>query len=143
MSVTNFADKLIADIEKKNSCLAVGIDPRIDLIPASVKTKASDGGGNALEVSARAIELFGKGLIDAIADIVPAVKLQVAFYERFGWQLWNRTVYVIGEIPHRIEPGLLAIIMSCAIVACLIGALVPSYLAARLRPVETLHGSRT
>jgi lipoprotein-releasing system permease protein len=64
-------------------------------------------------------------------------------YERFGWQLWNRTVYVIGEIPNRIQPGLLAVIGGCAIAACLVGALVPGYLAARLRPVETLHGSRT
>ncbi len=64
-------------------------------------------------------------------------------YERFGWQLWNRTVYVIGEIPHHIEARLLAVVMACAIVACLVGALVPGCLAARLRPVETLHGSRT
>jgi ABC-type lipoprotein release transport system permease subunit len=36
----------------------------------------------------------------------------------------------------------LAVIALFAIVACLIGALVPAYNAARLRPVETLHGGR-
>jgi lipoprotein-releasing system permease protein len=64
-------------------------------------------------------------------------------FERFGFQLWDRTFYAIGEIPNRVEGKVLAIIICCAIIACLIGALVPSSCAARLRPVETLHGSRT
>jgi lipoprotein-releasing system permease protein len=64
-------------------------------------------------------------------------------FERFGWQLWDRTVYAIGAIPNEIEPGLLAVIITAAILACQIGALVPGYVAVRLRPVETLHGSRT
>jgi hypothetical protein len=62
-------------------------------------------------------------------------------YERFGWQLWDRTIYAIGEIPHRVDLGMLAVIVCCAVAACQIGALVPAYWAARLRPVETLHGS--
>lgn len=82
MSQPHFADRLIGEIERKGSCLVVGIDPRMDLIPDSVKAKA---GGDAIESCATAIERFGKGLIDAVADLVPAVKPQVAFYERFGW----------------------------------------------------------
>lgn len=35
---------------------------------------------------AEAILSFNKGIIDAICDVVPAVKPQCAFYERFGWQ---------------------------------------------------------
>jgi ABC-type lipoprotein release transport system permease subunit len=49
---------------------------------------------------------------------------------------------VIGAIPNQVDPSALAVIMSGAILACLIGALVPSYLAVRLRPVETLHAGR-
>ncbi|NOZ22724.1 MAG: orotidine-5'-phosphate decarboxylase [Planctomycetes bacterium] len=86
MSAANFADRLISEIEKKNSCLAVGIDPRIDLIPAAIKSNASEATDDPLEACAAAIEQFSKGLIDAVADLVPAVKPQVAFYERFGWQ---------------------------------------------------------
>jgi lipoprotein-releasing system permease protein len=63
-------------------------------------------------------------------------------YDHFGIQLWDRTVYVIGAIPNRLDPSALAVIMSSAILACMIGALVPSYLAVRLRPVETLHAGR-
>ncbi len=64
-------------------------------------------------------------------------------YAHFGWQLWDRTIYAIGDIPNRIEPEIIAVIIASAIVSCLVGALVPSYLAARLRPVETLHATRT
>jgi len=70
-------------------------------------------------------------------------RIEQWLYEHFGWQLWDRTIYAIGEIPSRIEPEVIATVIGSAIVACLAGALVPSYLAARLRPVETLHAMRT
>jgi lipoprotein-releasing system permease protein len=60
-------------------------------------------------------------------------------YEHFGFQLWDRSIYAIGDIPSRLELPVLAIIVGCAILSCLMGALIPAYLAARLRPVETLH----
>jgi lipoprotein-releasing system permease protein len=64
-------------------------------------------------------------------------------FEHFQFRIWDRTIYAIGAIPNRVEPGVVAVIVGCAIVSCLVGALVPSYLAARLRPVETLHAGRT
>lgn len=68
--------------------------------------------------------------------------LEDLLYRKFGWQLWDRTIYAIGDIPHHVEPPMLAFVVLCGILACLLGALVPGYCAARLRPVETLHGSR-
>jgi ABC-type lipoprotein release transport system permease subunit len=69
--------------------------------------------------------------------------LEQWLFEHFHFQLWDRTIYSIGAIPNRIEPGVVAVIVGCAIISCLVGALAPSYLAARLRPVETLHAGRT
>ncbi len=60
-------------------------------------------------------------------------------FERFGFQLWDRSIYAIGDIPNHVEFPVLATIVGCAIASCLIGALFPAYSAARLRPVETLH----
>lgn len=70
-------------------------------------------------------------------------RIEQWLYDRFGWQLWDRTIYAIGDIPSRIDPAVIAVIVGCAVAACVVGALVPSYLAARLRPVETLHAQRT
>lgn len=60
-------------------------------------------------------------------------------YEHYDWQLWDRTVYAIGEIPNQVEPQVLATIVGSAVLACVIGALVPSLQAVRKRPVESLQ----
>lgn len=83
------------------------------------------------------------GVSAALLFLANINRLENWLFERFGFQLWDRTIYAIGEIPHQVELGVLAVIVCCAILACQIGALVPAYYAARLRPVETLHGSRT
>lgn len=83
------------------------------------------------------------GTLAGLGFLAHVNRVEDWLFRRFGWQLWDRTLYAIGEIPHRVEPGLVAVVMGCAIAACLVGALAPGYVAARLRPVETLHGSRT
>lgn len=60
-------------------------------------------------------------------------------FEKFGFQLWDRSIYAIGDIPNHVELHVLAVIVGCAILSCQVGALFPAYSAARLRPVETLH----
>jgi len=63
-------------------------------------------------------------------------------FEHFGFQLWGRTIYAIGDIPNQVEFKVLAVIVLSAIVACLAGVFFPSLQAARLKPVETLQVSQ-
>jgi lipoprotein-releasing system permease protein len=107
---------------------------------------ASCGGGMGLFSGVA----FVVGLLGSVAGIAGGWlflarinRIEEWLYQRFGFQLWDRTIYAIGEIPHEVRVHTLAVIALFAIVACLIGALVPAYSAARLRPVETLHGGRT
>ncbi len=60
-------------------------------------------------------------------------------YEHYGFQLWDRTIFSIGDIPHRLAPGVLAVIALAAIAVCLLGAWIPTWKAARMRPIETLR----
>jgi len=60
-------------------------------------------------------------------------------FERFGWQLWDRTIYAIGDIPSRASPKVLGVIVFSAILACLVGALVPSWQTARSKPIDALQ----
>jgi lipoprotein-releasing system permease protein len=60
-------------------------------------------------------------------------------YHRYGFQLWDRTIYAIGDIPNRINFTVLAIVAAAAILACLIGAFFPSYQAARKAPADILQ----
>ena len=63
-------------------------------------------------------------------------------FEKFGFQLWDRTIYAIGEIPHGMDLTMLLVVAGCAILACLAGAVLPSLRAARARPVEALQVSQ-
>jgi lipoprotein-releasing system permease protein len=63
-------------------------------------------------------------------------------FERFGFQLWDRTIYAIGEIPHRMDLTMVLVVVGCAVLVCLAGAVLPSVRAARARPVETLQVSQ-
>ncbi len=60
-------------------------------------------------------------------------------FEHFKFQLWDRTIYAIGEIPHQIKPEVLGLIVLAAIAACLAGAIIPSWQAAKLKPVDSLR----
>jgi lipoprotein-releasing system permease protein len=60
-------------------------------------------------------------------------------FEHFKFQLWDRTIYAIGDIPNQVDFRVLLIITGSAIAACLLGALVPTWQAAASKPVETLR----
>lgn len=83
----NFADKLIEAVKAKGNPICVGLDPRLQQIPSFIKKKAlADGNVSPFKAAAVALLEFNKGIIDAVADIVPVVKPQIAFYEVFGYE---------------------------------------------------------
>ncbi len=63
-------------------------------------------------------------------------------FERFGFQLWDRTIYAIGEIPHQLDLTFVLVVTGCAILACLAGAVLPSVGAARNNPADVLQVSQ-
>jgi orotidine-5'-phosphate decarboxylase len=79
-------NRLISKIKATQNPTVLGLDPRLDYIPADLKEAAFELYGKTLEGAADAILRFNKALIDAVYDIVPAVKPQAAFYEMYGWQ---------------------------------------------------------
>ena len=74
----NLADRLLDAIDKKQNSCVVGLDPVIEKIPKNLIV------GNSFASIADAIRKFNYGIIDAVADLVPAVKPQIAFYEKYG-----------------------------------------------------------
>lgn len=79
-------DRLIEKITTTQNPTVLGLDPKLDYIPAGIKETAFEAHGKTLEGAADALLRFNKALIDAVYDIVPAVKPQAAFYEMYGWQ---------------------------------------------------------
>ena len=62
----------------------VGLDPMLKFVPEHIRKKAFEQFGETLEGAAEAIWQFNKGIVDAVCDLVPAVKPQIAMYEQFG-----------------------------------------------------------
>lgn len=82
MSFERLQDKIR---EMKNPTVA-GLDPKLEYIPAHILSEKLKEYGETPRAAAEAIYAYNVGLIDALQDIVPAVKPQSAFYERFGFE---------------------------------------------------------
>ncbi|MDO4333611.1 MAG: orotidine-5'-phosphate decarboxylase [Eubacteriales bacterium] len=77
-------NKLIANIKKTNAPIVVGLDPMLKYIPQQIKEAAFSEYGETLQGAAEAIWQYNKGIVDAVYDLIPAVKPQIAMYEQFG-----------------------------------------------------------
>lgn len=102
-------NKLIERIKKLQAPIVVGLDPMLDYIPEQILNEAYTNYGENLKGAAQAIWQYNKGIIDAIYDLIPAVKPQIAMYEQFGLEgleVFKRTIdyckqkglIVIGDI---------------------------------------------
>jgi orotidine-5'-phosphate decarboxylase len=69
VATLTFADRLAAEVERKQSQLVVGLDPRVDLLPVELRGD---------------VARFCCGVIDAVAPHTVAVKPQLAFFEALG-----------------------------------------------------------
>lgn len=76
----HFADRLIAAVKGRGNPVLAGIDPRPESLPDGfLEAFPRDRAGVAAALGA-----FGRGVIDVVAPLVPAVKFQAAFYEAYG-----------------------------------------------------------
>ncbi|NMA82554.1 MAG: orotidine-5'-phosphate decarboxylase [Epulopiscium sp.] len=102
-------DQLIQKIEEKQNPTVVGLDPDLSYIPAHIKEEAYGKYGKTPQGAAEAFYLFNKEIIDEVADLIPAVKPQIAMYEQwgaFGIDAYIRTIayakakglVIIGDI---------------------------------------------
>jgi orotidine-5'-phosphate decarboxylase len=105
-AVENFADRLMKAVETRNTCACIGLDPRLENIPAPVRDAAFKSKGKTLAGAAEAVRIFSFGVVDAVCGLVPAVKPQSAFFEMFGFE----GVRVYAEVvSHAKSKGLIVI----------------------------------
>ena len=102
-------NKLVNEIKKKNAPIVVGLDPMENYIPECVKSKAYAEFGETLAGAGEAVWQYNKALIDAVADIVPAVKPQIAMYEQFGIEGLIGRFQRLGSAPAHFSDGRLRI----------------------------------
>ena len=67
MAAANFADRLFAAVEEKNSRVCVGLDPRVSLLPAPLLAQYA--------TPAEAVVAFCREICAAVVEDVPVVKV--------------------------------------------------------------------
>lgn len=101
-------DKLIQAIIKKQNPSVIGLDTKLAYIPQQLRDAFGEDCSDFASC-ARAILQYNKLLIDAVCDVVPGVKLQVAYYEMYsheGMQAFRQTaayarekgMYIIADV---------------------------------------------
>ena len=102
-------NQLVNSIQKKEAPIVVGLDPMLSYVPGHIMEKAILEHGESLAAAGEAIWEFNRQIVDAIADLIPAVKPQIAMYEQFGIEglmVYKKTVdyckakglVVIGDV---------------------------------------------
>lgn len=74
----HFADRLEQAVRRCRAPAVVGLDPQYERLPAPLRMERP-----TLAQAVGAIETFCRQVIDAVADLVPAVKINSAFFEAF------------------------------------------------------------
>lgn len=80
-------ERLRAGHERVGAPLGLGIDPHPDRLP------------DGLPADHRGVETFARGIIEAVAGQVVAVKVNVAFFEAFGAAGWAALERVRRDVP--------------------------------------------
>lgn len=79
-------DRLLERIAALQNPTVAGLDPKLSYLPEYLRAESYQQYGKTLEGAADALFRFNTQMIDALCDIVPAVKPQAAYYEMYGWQ---------------------------------------------------------
>jgi orotidine-5'-phosphate decarboxylase len=74
----HFADRLTAAIRARGTCAVVGIDPVLEQLPPALRPPE-----RTLRSAIAAIESFSRGVVDVVAPLVVAVKINAGFFEAF------------------------------------------------------------
>ncbi len=77
-------NQLMEKIQKTNAPIVVGLDPMLSYVPEHIQKKAFSEYGETPAGAAEAVWQFNRAIVDAVCDLIPAVKPQIAMYEQFG-----------------------------------------------------------
>lgn len=99
----HYTDSLASTVKRLASPVVVGLDPRWEQLPVIFRARGDD----SWDARAKAYGEFCNGVADVVAPLVPAVKIQAAFFEELG----PAGMAAMGEvIVHARSRGLLVIL---------------------------------
>ncbi len=105
----HFADRLSIAIRTKGTPTCVGIDPVYDRLPADITAQDGLDDADDIECVVDAVTEYCRHVIKIVAPLVPAVKINIAFFEQYHWdgleayhelvqEARSRGLIVIGDV---------------------------------------------
>ena len=82
----HFADRITKAVQSKGTCAVVGIDPVYAKLPVQIRERKELNDEMDTEAAIDAIFEFSTKVLRVVSPLVPAVKLNSAFFERYYWE---------------------------------------------------------
>jgi orotidine-5'-phosphate decarboxylase len=83
---SHFADRLCEAVQKKNTPLVVGLDPVYGRLPAAIRNHRDMNDEKDIAASIDAVFDFCARTLKVVAPLVPAVKINIGYFERYLWE---------------------------------------------------------
>jgi orotidine-5'-phosphate decarboxylase len=93
----HFADRLCDAVTSKRTSLIVGLDPVYNRLPEAIRSHRSMNDENDAAAAVDAIFDFCTQVTRIIAPLVPAVKINIAFFEKYLWEGLETFYSLISE----------------------------------------------
>jgi orotidine-5'-phosphate decarboxylase len=94
---SHFADRLGDAVKDRKTSLIVGLDPVYNRLPLAIRSHREMNDEFDVAAAVDAIFDFSTQLMRIIAPIVPAVKINVAFFEKYLWEGLETYYALISE----------------------------------------------
>lgn len=82
----HFADRLCDAVRTKKTCLTVGLDPVYNRLPETIRNHRQMNDEFDADAAVDAIFDFCTQVMRIVAPMVPAIKINIAFFEKYLWE---------------------------------------------------------
>jgi orotidine-5'-phosphate decarboxylase len=93
----HFSDRLFDAVKTKKTCLVVGLDPVYSRLPSSIRNHRQMNDEFDADAAVDAIFDFCTQTMRIVAPMVPAVKINIAFFEKYLWEGLETYYALISE----------------------------------------------
>ncbi|MCE5340972.1 MAG: orotidine-5'-phosphate decarboxylase [Planctomycetaceae bacterium] len=83
---SHFADRICKAVKSKKTPLIVGLDPVYSRLPKAIRDTKGMNDSKSCAASIDAALEYSMKVLRVIAPLVPAVKINIAFFERYLWE---------------------------------------------------------
>jgi orotidine-5'-phosphate decarboxylase len=94
---SHFSDRLYAAVASKKTALVIGLDPVYGRLPPAIRDHRQMNDENDAAAAVDAIFDFCTQVMRVVAPMVPAVKINIAFFEKYLWEGLESYYALISE----------------------------------------------